>query len=162
LCGDFRNEAGEYMLTTLLQVSQNLSNAFGTPGLVSVVVAFTVIVGLYASVAVLVRRRMGPVALWLLALVQTFLVAKTVWPKLPMYPTGYEHYLLIWVLIGVVVALAVAPTATIWMAARRPSPPSYWKQVGLGVASTIVALLAFWLISFLVNTFGFRVLGWSR
>jgi uncharacterized membrane protein YeaQ/YmgE (transglycosylase-associated protein family) len=150
------------VLTTLLQVNQSSTNPFATPGLVSVAVSFTVVVGLYASVAVLVRRRMGPVALWLLALVQAFLVARTVWPKLPMYPTGYEHYLLIWVLIGAVAAFAVAPTATIWMAARRPSPPSYWKQVGLGVASTIVAVLVFWLISFLVNTFGFRVLGWSR
>jgi hypothetical protein len=150
------------VLTTLLQVDQGFTNPFGTPVLVSVAVSFTVHAGLYASVAVLVRRRMGPAALWLLALLPTVLIARTVWPKLRMYPTGYGHYILIWVLIGTVVTLAVAPTATIWMAARRPSPPSYWKQVGLGVASTIVALLAFWLISFLVNTFGFRVLGWSR
>jgi hypothetical protein len=150
------------MLTTLLQVNQNHSNPFGSPGLVSEVVVFTVLVGLYASVAVLVRRRLGPVALWLLALLVTALFATKTLSILPNYPTGYEHNILIWVLIGCVVTLAVAPTATIWMAARRPSPPSYWKQVGLGVASTIVALLAFWLISFSVNTFGYRVLGWGR
>ena len=150
------------MLTTLLQVNQNHSNPFGSPGLVSEVVVFTVLGGLYASVAVLVRRRLGPVALWLLALLVTALFATKTLSILPNYPTGYEHNILIVVLLYCVVAFALAPTATIWMAARRPNPPSYWKQVGLAVAAVYATVLVLGLISFAVNTFGYRVLGWSR
>lgn len=147
------------MLRTLVPVlNQGVSDEIGSPGW-SVVVVIAIIVGLYALVAVLVRRRLGPVALWLLALLPTALFVSKTLSILRSYPTGYEHNLLIVVLVFCVLIFALAPTATIWMATRRPNPPSYWKQVGLAVAVAYATALALWLISFAVNTFG---PGWGR
>jgi len=112
--------------------------------------ATCMISALVSTAAVVIRRWLGPIALWVFALIPSAGFTTLFLPELQRPLRDGDRFALSFALLTLVLAFGIAPIATTWMAARRPTPPPPWKQVGLGIASTYAALVGIFSVALLV------------